>query len=223
MDNKMNIRKRRKTTIIMALILLLLLVAAGALFLLRPTIREKQRRAAEELLISQIQAGQTHIEDFSPPEVEGEALEFGELEEPYTAEPRVVTGYGLISIPSIELEMAVVQGADNYALRAAAGWLPESAEMGKAGNCVIFGHHMVEYGQHFNRLDELEEGDKISLYNASGESFTYSVTGKEIIEPSVLMDTLKAHNEGFSLTLVTCTPTGIGSHRLLVYAVLDNQ
>lgn len=223
MDNKMNTKKKRRTLKIMALILLLLVVAAGALFLLRPTITERQRRAAEELLISQIMAGQMHVESFSPPAVEGEELEFTELNGQDSAEPKIITGYGLISIPSIELEMAVVQGADNYSLRAAAGWLPESAEMGNAGNCVIFGHRMVEYGRHFNRLDELDKGDKITLYNASGESFTYTVTGKETIEPSALMATLAEHNEGFCLTLVTCTPTGIGSHRLLVYAVLDNQ
>ena len=35
------------------------------------------------------------------------------------------------------------------------------------------------------------------------------------------MDTLSAHTEGFNLTLVTCTPTGVGSHRLLVYAALQ--
>lgn len=219
----MNMEKKRKILKIMAFILLLLLVAAGALFLLRPTITARQRRAAEELLISRIMEGQLQVESFSPPAVEGEALEFAELNEQDSAEPKVITGYGLISIPSIELELAVVQGADTYSLRAAAGWLPESAEMGSAGNCVIFGHRMYEYGQHFNRLDELDEGDQIKLYKASGESFTYTVTGKETIEPAVLMDTLAAHNEGFSLTLVTCTPTGIGSHRLLVYAALDDR
>ena len=219
----MNMEKKRRILKVMALILLLLLVAAGGLFLLRPTITARQRRAAEEFLISSIMEGQLQVEAFSPPAVEGETLEFDELSEQESAEPKVITGYGLISIPSIELEMAVVQGADTYSLRAAAGWLPESAEMGSAGNCVIFGHRMYEYGQHFNRLDELDEGDQIELYKASGESFTYTVTGKETIEPSVLMDTLAAHNEGFSLTLVTCTPTGIGSHRLLVYATLDDR
>lgn len=215
--------KKRKSLKTMALILLILTVMAGALFLLRPSIRDRQRRAAEELLMSQIQSGQTRLEDFAPPAVEGESLEFAELDGQDNPEPKVITGYGLISIPSIDLEMAVVRGADNYSLRAAAGWLPDSAEMGSAGNCVIFGHRMYEYGRHFNRLDELEEGDKITLYNASGESFSYTVTGKETIDPATLMETLTEHNEGFCLTLVTCTPTGVGSHRLLVYAALDKQ
>ena len=131
-----------------------------------------------------------------------------------------MTGCGLLSIPAIELEMAVVQGADSVSLRAAAGWLPESAPIGEAGNCVIFGHRMYEYGRHFNRLDELEAGDSIVLYNALGECFTYEVTGKETVEPSKLMDSLAENNEGFCLTLVTCTPTGVGSHRLLVRAEL---
>ena len=79
MDNSMNMEKKRKILKIMAFILLLLLVAAGALFLLRPTITARQRRAAEELLISRIMEGQLQVESFSPPAVEGEAIEFAEL------------------------------------------------------------------------------------------------------------------------------------------------
>lgn len=214
--------RKKKTIRVMLLILLLLCVAAGALFMGRPYIVDMQRRAAEDELIAQIEKGQTQLGPASAPAMEGEEYEFSELPGEEVPEPVEVTGYGLISIPKIELKMAVVQGADNYSLRAAAGWLPGSAELGGAGNCVILGHRMYEYGRHFNRLDELEEDDSIILYNASGDVFEYTVTGKEVIEPETLMDTLAAHNEGFGLTLVTCTPTGVGSHRLLVYASLEN-
>ena len=50
------------------------------------------------------------------------------------AEKKSITGYGLIEIPAIELEMPLVKGADAYSLRAAVGWWPQSAEMGTAGN-----------------------------------------------------------------------------------------
>ena len=103
-----------------------------------------------------------------------------------------------------------------------AGWLPSSAEMGAPGNCVIFGHRMKKYGRHFNRLDELEAGDEINLSAGDGDVYTYTVTGKETIEPEELFNALSSHNDGYSLTLVTCTPVGKGTHRLLIYAAMQS-
>ena len=130
-------------------------------------------------------------------------------------------GRGTISIPAIDLKMAVMEGADRRALRGGAGWLPSSAEMGAPGNCVIFGHRMKKYGRHFNRLDELEAGDEINLSAGDGDVYTYTVTGKETIEPEELFNALSSHNDGYSLTLVTCTPVGKGTHRLLIYAAMQ--
>ena len=130
-------------------------------------------------------------------------------------------GRGTISIPTIDLKMAVMEGADRRALRGGAGWLPSSAEMGAPGNCVIFGHRMKKYGRHFNRLDELEAGDEITLSAGDGDVYTYTVTGKETIEPEELFNALSSHNDGYSLTLVTCTPVGKGTHRLLIYAAMQ--
>ena len=220
--------KRRLEIVILAVILLLLIATAGILFLIRPSMIDMQRRAAEDQLITLIEEGQTRIEAIPVPEMEGEEAEFPELKEQGIAEtpeidPGEITGYGVILIPAIDLKMPVVEGADTYSLRAAAGWYPESAEIGEAGNCVIFGHRMTSYGRHFNRVGELKTGDTIYLYNIEGECYTYTVTGTETIEPSALMDTLQAHNEGFTLTLVTCTPTGIASHRLMIYASLNTS
>ena len=220
--------RRRVILILLMVFFLLSVAAAGALFLMRPSVVDMQRRAAEDQLIEQIEAGQTQIEAISAPAVEGEETEFSELEEQAIAaipelDPGEIKGYGIIEIPAIDLKMPLVQGADRYSLRAAAGWYPESAEMGNAGNCVIFGHRMTGYGRHFNRLNELKAGDNIFLYHTNGNCFAYTVTDSEIIEPGILMDTLRDHNEGFSLTLVTCTPTGIGSHRLMVYANLSKE
>ena len=221
------------------LILLLLISSAGGKILARPKVIDQQRQDVEQELITRIERGETDISGLTLPEVEGEEPEFVELPElPETPEsddfaeeaagepvaeetPIEIIGYGLLEIPSIDLKMAVVQGADSYSIRAAAGWLPESAEIGGAGNCVIFGHRMREYGRHFNRLDELAEGDSIILTDSSGERYTYTVTDSEVIWPESLMPTLRAHSEGFGLTLVTCTPVAVCTQRLLVYAVLD--
>lgn len=223
--------KIRRINRALLFILFFLLAVAGGLILARPYIVDMQRQNAETALFSMIESGQTEIKMEYLPEMEGEQFSemenleglYPEIDTDQNMEPAVrktITGYGLIEIPEIELEMPLVKGADSYSLRAAIGWWPQSAEMGTAGNCAVFGHRMVTYGRHFNRLDELKAGDKVMLYNMDGNLFTYVVTGSEIIEPKALIDTLYQHNEGFQLTLVTCTPTGVGSQRLLVYAEL---
>lgn len=217
---------RRSIIIILTVLLLLLVAAAGVLFLIRPSVTDIQRQTVEEQLIAMIEDGQVKIENLTIPEMEGEETEFLESEEivsPVIPEIDIkeITGYGIIAVPAIDLKMPLVRGADTYSIRAAAGWYPESAEMGEAGNCVIFGHRTRVFGRHFNRLNELKAGDTIFLYSMDGSRYAYTVTGSEEIEPSTLMDTLLAHNDGFTLTLVTCTPVGVGSHRLMVYASLS--
>ena len=76
---------------------------------------------------------------------------------------------------------------------------------------------MKTYGRHFNRLDELIAGDVVTLTVADGSTFDYVVSDKAVMTPEEVSKALTAYTDGFKLTLVTCTPTGVGSHRLLVY------
>lgn len=230
-------KRERNVIPFLVMILLLLTAAAGGLMMGKPYIIDKQRQNAETAMFSMIESGQTEIAMENLPEIEGE--QFSEMEDlgdmfdetsgveissdMEQTERKKITGYGLIEIPAIELEMPLVKGADSYSLRAAIGWWPQSAKMGTAGNCAVFGHRMVTYGRHFNRLDELKLDDEVILYSMEGEKFIYKVTGSEVIEPGSLVEKLYEHSDGFQLTLVTCTPTGVGSHRLLVYGELANS
>ena len=230
--------KDSKVIVIMFAVFMLLLMIIGVLFMVRPGVIDDRRAAKEAEIIAMIEAsgGGVEIPDMQLPEVQGEEDEPFEGYEPgfeqdigsipgYESaegtEERKPVGRGTISIPAIDLKMAVMEGADRRSLRGGAGWLPSSAEMGAPGNCVIFGHRMKKYGRHFNRLDELKEGDEITLSAGDGKVYKYTVTGKEIIEPEELFNVLSAHNEGYALTLVTCTPVGEGTHRLLVYAAIQ--
>lgn len=225
--------KMNRGILALAILLIMPAMITGGLFLLRPAILDLKREQSEDAIITMIEDGQTTIADVDIPEIEGEETEFFDEDEvgfqtetPTESaddgeEAAPLIGYGTVSIPDIDLKMALMHGADRRSLRGGAGWLPSSAEMGAAGNCVVFGHRMKKYGRHFNRLDELKPGAAVTLTGADGSAFTYVVTGTEIILPEELMDTLSAHTEGFNLTLVTCTPTGVGSHRLLVYAALQ--
>ena len=122
----------------------------------------------------------------------------------------------IISIPSIGVEHAVVQGVRRSDLRKAPGHYPNTPLPGELGNSAIAGHRTT-YGAPFGRLDELRPGNLIQIRTATGE-FRYSVTETIIVRPtelSVLNATPTA-----TLTLTTCHPRFSAARRLVVRASL---
>ena len=137
-----------------------------------------------------------------------------------------LTASGTIRIPSIACELPLWEGAGAIELRYGAGRLPLSAVPGEKGNLVIFGHRMKRYGSIFNRLDEVKIGDSICV-TRNDLSFVYTVDRIETVDPSLLSYYISLGNEEGSeerrITLVTCTPTGVGSHRLLIIGHLSED
>ena len=129
----------------------------------------------------------------------------------------VLTAYGTISIPSIDCELPLWEGAGTIELRYGAGRMPLSCEAGQPGNLVIFGHRMRRDGSLFNRLGQVEIGDAV-LIQRNGENFTYLIDGIETIEPSRLSQYMYPEEDADAcrITLITCTPTGVGTHRLVL-------
>lgn len=123
--------------------------------------------------------------------------------------------YGTISIPSIDCELPLLDGAGVVELRYGAGRMPLSAEVGEAGNLVIFGHRMKRYGSLFNRLGEVECGNSIFV-SRGGTSYEYVIDEILTISPSALSRYIQNEGDSSRITLVTCTPIGVGSHRLIL-------
>ena len=124
---------------------------------------------------------------------------------------------GLLKISKISLEEAIREGSTDSVLSSALGHMEGTALPGEEGNCCIAGHRNYTFGKYFNRLNEMEIGDLIELetYDAN---YTYEINDIFVVEPtevSVLDDI-----EGENLTLITCTPLFIGSHRLIIRANL---
>ena len=126
-----------------------------------------------------------------------------------------LTSYGTISIPSIDCELPIWVGAGTVELRYGVGWVPISSHAGQQGNFVVLGHRMRKYGSIFNRLGEVQIGDTITV-TAEDSNFVYVVDQIEVISPSELSSYIGIADDRCRITLVTCTPTGVGSHRLLV-------
>ena len=123
---------------------------------------------------------------------------------------------GYIEIPSIKVSLPIYHGVDEAVLQIAIGHLEgTSLPVGGEGtHCVISGHRGLPSAKLFTNLDQLKEGDYFIL-RILDETLTYEVDQIRIVEPEDL--TKLEIEEGKDLcTLITCTPYGVNSHRLLV-------
>ncbi|WP_028546379.1 class D sortase [Paenibacillus taiwanensis] len=126
--------------------------------------------------------------------------------------------YGTISIEKIDLREPMVEGATAQSLKLGSGVVIPERMPGEIGNFVLASHRSRTYGRHFNRLDELEAGDKIKLETAD-HSFEYSVTSKFVVLPEDL-SVLDQREDSKELTLITCEPFGKSTHRLIIKATM---
>lgn len=123
---------------------------------------------------------------------------------------------GYIEIPSIRCSLPIYHGLDEEILQVAIGHMDgTSLPVGGAGtHCVLSGHRGLPSAKLFTNLDQLAEGD-IFLLRVLDETLTYQVDQILIVEPQDV--SALAIEEGKDLcTLVTCTPYGVNTHRLLV-------
>lgn len=123
---------------------------------------------------------------------------------------------GYVEIPEIGVSLPIYHGTDEAVLQVAVGHIEgTSLPVGGAGtHCVISGHRGLPSAKLFTDLDQLQEGDVFMLH-VLDETLSYEVDQIRVVEPEDL--SLLAIQEGQDLcTLVTCTPYGVNSHRLLV-------
>jgi sortase A len=123
---------------------------------------------------------------------------------------------GYIEIPSINISLPVYHGTEEGVLQIAVGHLEwSSLPVGGADtHCVLSGHRGLPSAKLFTNLDKLVVGDKF-IMRVLDEVLTYEVDQILIVEPTDV-STLMIEAGKDLCTLVTCTPYGINSHRLLV-------
>lgn len=115
----------------------------------------------------------------------------------------------------IDLDWVVGDGVSKQDLTAGPGWMRGTAVPGAGGNTVISGHRTT-YGAPFNRLDELEPGDRITLDMPGGARLVYRVADVYVVDPATIE--VAYPTDASQLTLTTCTPTGTARYRLVVQA-----
>ena len=131
---------------------------------------------------------------------------------------------GYIEIPTIKVSLPIYHGTSDDVLQVAVGHLEWSSLPvgGESTHCVLSGHRGLPSAKLFTNLDQLAEGD-LFVIRTLDEVLTYEVERILIVLPSELQ--ALAAEEGKDLcTLVTCTPYGVNSHRMLVRGHrVDNQ
>lgn len=123
---------------------------------------------------------------------------------------------GTLIIDKIDVNLPIYHGTNEGVLRVGAGHLEgTSLPIGGPGtHTVITGHRGLPSAILLSDLDKMVPGDTFTL-NILGDILTYEVDQILVVEPHE-MDALAIENDKDYCTLVTCTPVGINSHRLLV-------
>ena len=123
---------------------------------------------------------------------------------------------GYIEIPTIKVSLPIYHGTSDDVLQVAVGHLEWSSLPvgGESTHCVLSGHRGLPSAKLFTNLDKLREGDTF-LLRVLDEILTYEVDQILIVEPQDTAALEITEGEDYC-TLVTCTPYGINTHRLLV-------
>lgn len=121
-----------------------------------------------------------------------------------------------VEVPKIRCTLPIYHGTSEGVLQIAIGHIPGSSLPvgGKSTHCVLSGHRGLPRAKLFSDLDQLVEGD-LFMIRVLDETLTYEVDQILIVEPDDL-SALEIEEGKDLCTLVTCTPYGVNTHRLLV-------
>lgn len=204
--------KKISSWLIIAGIIIILIPIAGTLYT-----GYQQDKLYEDYLNSQEM--QTSIEDLDTAftEIPTPAAMAAETTKP-AVEVYKPTVIGRIKIPIASIDLLLVEGTTSKDLNWGAGHMTATPLPGEIGNCAIAGHRNYTFGSYFSRLEEVKIGDQITVeYNKS----EYTYEAYEILTVLPSDNTVLAQTDNASiLTLITCTPKGSNTHRLIIHAKL---
>ncbi len=135
------------------------------------------------------------------------------------AETKTPPAIGMLTIDKIKLTLPILQGATNGNLKIGAGLITGTTAIGEIGNTALAAHRSHTYGRFFNRLNELEIDDLVTIDTGTA-IYQYRVYETKIVNPDDV-SVLSRNDRDVILTLVTCDPIDTGTHRLIVHAILD--
>ena len=123
---------------------------------------------------------------------------------------------GFITIAKIGVEIPIYHSVGSEVLNIACGHMEGTSLPvgGESTHCVLSAHRGLPHAKLFTELDKMEEGDTFTI-TVLNQTLTYQVDQIKVVRPNDIDDIQIAEGEDLC-TLLTCTPYGINSHRLLV-------
>lgn len=218
--------KKRKTTIIMTLFFFI-----GLLTLLYPTLSNYYNEKMQVKTIYNYENILNEADKIDFDKLKSDAQEYNEklasLKEPLLTYD-TLTNYkellnvnndgmiGYITIDKIKVELPIYHGTSNEVLNSSVGHLEGSSlPIGGLGtHSVLSAHRGLPSSKLFTDLDKLDIGDTFKI-TVLDETLTYEIDKITIVKPSDRNE-LKINSDEDYITLLTCTPYGINTHRLLV-------
>lgn len=221
---------KKKSSFVTAILIAALL--AGALLLLYPTVSDYWNSFHQSRAIASYAEQVVDLDDNTYDQIWADARAYNETLDNSTSRfvmteeqkkiyeallniaDNGVMGY--IEIPKIKCNLPIYHGTDEAVLQIAIGHVQGSSlpAGGESTHCVLSGHRGLPSAKLFSDLDQLTEGD-VFLLRVLDETLTYEVDQIRTVLPDELDDLAIEEGKEYC-TLVTCTPYGINSHRLLV-------
>ena len=213
-------------------LLLILVFLAGLSLLLYPSVSNYWNSLRQSRLVSQYMQSVSELEDRQKTELFQTAYAYNErlaqlpMHFTLNAQEREeyentldVSGTGVmgyLEIPKIEVSLPIYHGTEETVLEFAVGHLEGSSLPvgGASTHSVLTGHTGLPSARLLTDMSELEEGD-IFYVQIMDETLTYEVDQIRKVLPEVINDLAIEEGKDYC-TLVTCTPYGINTHRLLV-------
>ncbi len=232
MKNKEKVRKRERKKGSLSTIILVVILLIGLSVMLYPTISDYWNSFHQTRAIANYDAVVAELDETDYEVLFAEAEQYNELlrglSAPFSESERLSGAYnnvldvagngiiGYISINKIGVELPIYHGTSESVLNVAAGHLEGSSLPigGESRHSVISAHRGLPSAKLFTDLDRLEVTDTFTI-TILNQVLTYEVDQILIVEPTQ-MEALNVTQGKDYCTLLTCTPYGINSHRLLV-------
>lgn len=216
----------KKRILLHVLFLVLFLIGIGAAAY--PAFGNWYAEQKQSVVLTEYEKALAKIEDadltdaFRQAEIYNDALFTGEIDEkerPDYGELLCTTEDGImgyVEIPAIQIRLPIYHGCTENELSKGAGHLPSSSLPvgGKSTHAVLAAHSGRADSKMFTDLDQVKEGDLVYLY-VLNKTLTYEVDKITVTTPDDT-DAIQIIDGEDLLTLLTCTPYGTNTHRLLV-------
>ena len=226
-----------KNTRKLTIILVVLVFLGGVGLLLYPAVSQWVNDNYQSTVCAKYTDAEEELDDETAEEELRKAYEYNEdltesvelLENPFMQSDSVDNGdYGNIlnateegvmaylEIPEINVMLPIYHGVDDGELKKGIGHLPETSLPvgGESTHCVLAGHSGMSNARLLTDLPKIQQGDVfyIHVYN---KTLCYTVDQIKTVLPTNTADLTITPGEDY-VTLVTCTPYGVNTHRLLV-------